>query len=39
MARFDLSDFEWGVIQPLLPHKSRGVKRVDDRRKHEALEP
>jgi transposase len=32
MARFDLSDFEWSVIQPLLPQKSRGVPRVDDRR-------
>ena len=32
MARFDLSDFEWSVIQPLLPTKVRGVKRVDDRR-------
>jgi putative transposase len=32
MARFDLSDFEWSVIQPLLPNKPRGVPRVDDRR-------
>ncbi len=32
MARFDLTDFEWSVIQPLLPNKPRGVKRVDDRR-------
>ena len=32
MARFDLTDFEWSVIQPLLPNKSRGVPRVDDRR-------
>ncbi len=32
MARFDLTDFEWSVIEPLLPNKSRGVKRVDDRR-------
>lgn len=30
--RFDLSDFEWTVIQPLLPNKPRGVPRVDDRR-------
>ncbi|HKT14427.1 MAG TPA: IS5/IS1182 family transposase, partial [Allosphingosinicella sp.] len=28
MARFDLTDFEWSVIQPLLPTKVRGVKRV-----------
>ena len=32
MSRFDLSDFEWSLISPLLPQKSRGVKRVDDRR-------
>ena len=32
MARFDLTDSEWSVIQPLLPRQSRGVKRVDDRR-------
>lgn len=31
MARFDLSDFEWAVIEPLLPNKVRGVARVDDR--------
>jgi len=31
MARFDLTDFEWSVIQPLLPTKVRGVPRVDDR--------
>ena len=32
MARFDLTDFEWSVIAPHLPNKSRGVPRVDDRR-------
>ena len=32
MARFDLTDFEWSVIQPLLPTKVRGKMRVDDRR-------
>ena len=32
MARFDLTDFEWSVIQPVLPNKPRGVPRVDDRR-------
>ena len=32
MARFDLTDFEWSVILPLLPNKPRGVARVDDRR-------
>jgi transposase len=32
LARFDLTDFEWSVIEPLLPNKPRGVPRVDDRR-------
>jgi len=32
MSQYDLTDFEWGVIQPLLPNKPRGVPRVDDRR-------
>jgi len=30
--RYDLTDAEWNSIEPLLPNKSRGVKRVDDRR-------
>jgi transposase len=32
MSRYDLTDFEWRVIEPLLPNKPRGVSRVDDRR-------
>ena len=32
MARYDLTDFEWKTIEPLLPNKPRGVPRVDDRR-------
>lgn len=32
MSRFDLTEFEWRVIQPLLPDKPRGNPRVDDRR-------
>ena len=32
MTRFDSTNFEWSVIQPLLPKKPRGVPRVDDRR-------
>ena len=32
MARFDLSDAEWSLIEPLLPNKPRGIARVDDRR-------
>jgi transposase len=31
MARYELSDFEWSVILPLLPNKSRCKPRVDDR--------
>lgn len=29
--RYELSDYEWGVINPMLPNKPRGVPRVDDR--------
>jgi transposase len=32
MARFDLSDEERSVIEPLLPKQSRGPQRKDDRR-------
>ena len=32
MSRYDLTDFEWRVIEPLLPNKPRGVPRVDDLR-------
>lgn len=32
MSRYDLTDFEWRVIEPLLPNKPRGVPRADDRR-------
>ena len=32
MSRYELTDFEWQVIGPLLPNKPRGVPRVDDRR-------
>ena len=30
--RFDLTNFEWSVIQPVLLTKVRDAKRVDDRR-------
>jgi transposase len=30
--RFDLSDKEWDLIEPLLPQDVRGKERVDDRR-------
>lgn len=32
MSRYDLTEFEWRLIDPLLPNKPRGVPRVDDRR-------
>src|SRR4029453_5699598 len=32
MSQYDLTDFQWRVIEPLLPNKPRGVPRVDDRR-------
>ena len=32
MQGYELTEFEWGVIAPLLPNKPRGVPRVDDRR-------
>ena len=32
MARYDLSEAEWRLIEPLLLNKPRGVARVDDRR-------
>jgi transposase len=30
--RYELSDYEWSVIRPMLPNKQRGIPRVDDRR-------
>lgn len=32
MERYDLSEAEWRLIEPLLPNKLRGVARFDDRR-------
>ena len=32
MCRYDLTDFESRAIEPILPNKTRGVPRVDDRR-------
>ena len=31
-SRYEMSEFEWRVIEPLLPNKARCVARVDDRR-------
>ena len=30
--RYELSDYEWSLIRPMLPNKPRGIPRVDDRR-------
>jgi transposase len=30
--RYELTDFEWAAIKPMLPNKPRGVPRMDDRR-------
>ena len=30
--RYELTDAEWTAIKPMLPNKSRGVPRVNDRR-------
>ena len=30
--RYELSDYEWTAIEPMLPNKPRGVRRVNDRR-------
>jgi transposase len=32
LRRYELTDGEWSIIDPVLPRKSRGVERVDDRR-------
>ena len=37
MARFDLTDGEWALIEPLLPPHGRGAVRVDDRRIVDAI--
>ena len=30
--RYELTDYEWRAIRPMLPNKPRGGPRVDDRR-------
>jgi hypothetical protein len=30
--RYELSDYEWTAIKPMLPNKPRGVRRVNNRR-------
>ncbi|MDP3175797.1 MAG: transposase, partial [Phenylobacterium sp.] len=31
MARYDLSEAEWRIVEPLLPAVGKGKRRVDDR--------
>jgi len=30
--RYELADHEWAAIRPMLPNKSRGLPRMNDRR-------
>ena len=30
--RYELTDYEWTAMKPMLPNKPRGVPRVNDRR-------
>jgi transposase len=30
--RYELTDYEWTAIRPMLPNQPRGVPRVNDRR-------
>ena len=32
VRRYEITDFEWSIIEPLLPNKPRGVPRADDRK-------
>ena len=32
IMRYELSDYEWIAIKPMLPNKPRGIRRVNDRR-------
>src|SRR5258708_3630676 len=32
IMRYELSDYEWTAIKPMLPNKPRGVRRVNGRR-------
>jgi transposase len=32
IMRYELADYEWVAIKPMLPNKPRGVPRVSDRR-------
>jgi transposase len=30
--RYELTDYDWTALKPMLPNKSRGVPRVNDHR-------
>jgi transposase len=32
IMRYELADYEWTAIEPMLPNKPRGIPRVKDRR-------
>ena len=32
VRRYEITDFEWSIIEPLLPNKPRGLPRADDRK-------
>ena len=32
IMRYELTDFGWAALKPMLPNKPRGVPRVNDRR-------
>jgi hypothetical protein len=32
IMRYELADYEWVAIKPMLPNKPRGVPQVNDRR-------
>lgn len=32
IRRYEISDFEWAIMLPLLPNKPRGMARVEDRK-------
>src|SRR5690348_8574618 len=35
IMRYELAEYEWTAIRPMLPNKPRGVPRVNDRRRSE----
>jgi transposase len=37
--RYELTDHEWAAIKPILPNKTRGVQRGNDRRSSMASGP